>query len=216
MFLALLSSWLRLILPVTLICTWCKEAFSCTPAKAKSGRRKFCSKACKNEAQTENPGPMRGKTHTPESRAKMSAAKRHQWATNRKSMLGKNHSQWKGGTFVASGYRHRLIRELPPEQQLVARLTKPTGEYILEHRLVMALALGRPLASSEVVHHRNGEKLDNRPENLAIMDRAAHSLEHREMEKMLADCRAENLRLRYRMTLSLWGGDPTLSRPSST
>lgn len=63
--------------------------------------------------------------------------------------------------WLTHGYRGVVV----PEQ--LRHLTGGAG-HVLEHRLVMAVLLGRPLVSGESVHHRNGDRLDNRPENLEL------------------------------------------------
>jgi len=49
----------------------------------------------------------------------------------------------------------------------------PNG-YIREHRLVMEQHLGRVLESSEYVHHINGNKTDNKIDNLQLTNISEH------------------------------------------
>lgn len=54
----------------------------------------------------------------------------------------------------------------------------PDGRKMLEHRYVMEQMLGRPLRRDEHVHHKNHDRLDNRPENLEVVTSAEHGLRH--------------------------------------
>ena len=73
--------------------------------------------------------------------------------------VGDKASNWKGGRkYNAEGY------------VLIYCSTHPNNSkgYVYEHRLVMEAHLGRTLLSTEICHHINGIKDDNRIENLML------------------------------------------------
>mgnify|MGYP002347073156 FL=1 len=47
-------------------------------------------------------------------------------------------------------------------------MVRMNGKKVMQHRLVMEQVIGRPLTPDERVHHRNGKRDDNRPENLEL------------------------------------------------
>jgi hypothetical protein len=92
--------------------------------------------------------------------------------TARSLMRGDKSPRWKGGRYVCHGRNVYARVTLQPDDPLFDMVGKDHS--CREHRIVMARHLGRCLEAWEVVHHKNGNGLDNRIENLELMDTITH------------------------------------------
>src|SRR6185295_6832920 len=91
---------------------------------------------------------------------------------------GPTHPSWRGGRTAVHGY------------VLVAAPWHPhayQGRYVMEHRLLMEQAIGRLLLKNEHVHHINGNRADNRLENLILLTSSEHGNLHNPKGKPVSD-----------------------------
>lgn len=150
------------------ICPHCEKEF-----KPRKSRDKFCCKECYYEHRKTGVYPkvfwteqMRKEQSARYSGDKNPMFGKKSWNAGLKmpNMSGENHPNWKGG-WVQDGYKFIIV----------------DGRTVAEHRHMMEQYLGRELDRyNEVVHHKNGDRLDNRLENLEVLTRSEHMKVHRE------------------------------------
>jgi hypothetical protein len=89
--------------------------------------------------------------------------------SNKVSNSRENNHKWNGGEKNHEGYKQLLIPEHPHAFGI---------GYVYEHRYIMEQHIGRFLKTKEHVHHINGNKLDNRIENLQLLSSSEHTKLH--------------------------------------
>ena len=122
-------------------CRWCKKPLN-------KYQKFYCSRQCMIVYQGKIMKPFKGKHHTKKSKEKM-----------RKTHLGK--LLRKSGQRINDGHGYIFI--FKPNHPYANGIG-----YVREHRLIMEKHLGRYLKPTEIVHHVNEIKNDNRLENLML------------------------------------------------
>lgn len=86
-----------------------------------------------------------------------------------RSQIG-NKNAWRGGVRHSSDGYTQIWRPDHPNAN--------NAGYVYEHRLVVEKREKRYLGADEIIHHINGDRRDNRPENLEIRENIEHLREH--------------------------------------
>lgn len=128
----------------------------------------MCSRQCN--------GVERGRElvkHSHKGKAAWTVASRASYA---QKMRGERNPAWKGGVTLKrpkGNYRGVKYVRCPLEFRPMAR----KDGYIMEHRLVVAQAIGRLLTRVEVVHHKDHNPANNAPQNLQLFpNNSAHKV----------------------------------------
>lgn len=156
---------------VELTCPVCGKTFWRHLSHAARYENPTCSSHCN--------GVLRGqewKEHAHKGRAAWTEESEQSY---REKMSGPNNPAWKGGATYRKrkGNYPQSVKYVRCPQEF-ASMARKDG-YVMEHRLIMAQHVGRPLLRSEVVHHINHDVTDNRIENLQLF---ASNGEHKRHE----------------------------------
>lgn len=110
--------------------------------------------------------------------------------TGRRKIGGVNHPNWNGGRTKRNGYMFVYAPEHPRSTSV--------RHHIQEHILVWENTHKQYLPEGFVIHHKNGIKTDNRPENLVALRRGKHhsKLLLLEAQKRIRALEATNTKLR--------------------
>lgn len=125
-------------------------------------------------------------------------------------MRGEQHQNYRGGRYVPKSDREyvTILKEDHPRAH--------RGR-VKEHIVVAEQAVGGPLPEGAEVHHENGDKLDNRPENLTVcLSRKEHMVREAKLRRLgdlgsldlrrCSDCKAVKALTEFHQNKNKWDG----------
>ncbi len=149
-------------------CDWCGKEFKREAASLKGKKHHFCCRQCLADFSNKSKNPVRylelkdytnmGK-HLSDLNRQLNPTR--MTPETRKKLRESRLGTGKGKTYTKIYGRH-------------------------EHRVVAEAMLGRPLDTSEIVHHIDCDQINNRPDNLLIMTQSEHARLHARLRRFWA------------------------------
>ena len=141
------------------VCKGCKSKFIIYPSRLKFGNPTYCSRKCYY------------KHYKPSEETKKKTSQ-----SVKGKMAGPKHPNWKGGKVIAIDFTtgHKYMWIYSPHHPFRNRHNQ-----VKRYRLVMEKHLKKFLTRDEIIHHKNGNTLDDRICNLELSNQSKHMSHHK-------------------------------------
>ena len=162
-------------------CAYCGKEIRRKPSQIRRSGACYCSPECHNKAMKKGVTVLCDWCGTPFYKPPSKLCSKVNLCSSvcRNLWLGRRNIEIMNKPGHSKGHKAPHLSRLNAKRNPAARLAvNPSRVPSQRYRKIAERKIGRKLRPGEVVHHINGNRSDNRPENLRVMTRSEHSQLH--------------------------------------